>query len=107
MDYTQFQENLKALIESRGITYKALAQEIGFSPVTISRYLAQKRDPDLEHVIRLAKYFGVSVDWLLGLGSERYEVIPLEERNLLQLYRIASPDDRYAVDAILKKYRGE
>ena len=65
LDYTAFRENLSSLIASKGLMSKDLAAEIGATPATISRYVTNMRDPDLEYVYRIAKYFGVSIDWLL------------------------------------------
>ena len=55
----------------------------------------------------LARYFGVSVDWLLGLSNDRYEAVPSEVREFATLYALASPDDRTIVETVLKKYREE
>ena len=52
-------------------------------------------------------YFGVSVDWLLGLSNDRYEAVPTEVREFATLYALASPDDRTIVETVLKKYREE
>ena len=61
----------------------------------------------LKYVVRLARYFGVSVDWLLGLSNDRYEALPAEVREFATLYALASPDDRTIVETVLKKYREE
>ena len=64
-------------------------------------------EPELKYVVRLARYFGVSVDWLLGLSNDRYEALPAEVREFATLYALASPDDRTIVETVLKKYREE
>lgn len=74
---------------------------------TLSRYLQGVREPELKYVVRLARYFGVSVDWLLGLSNDRYEAVPTEVREFATLYALASPDDRTIVETVLKKYREE
>ena len=76
-------------------------------PDTLSRYLQGVREPELKYVVRLARYFGVSVDWLLGLSNDRYEAVPSEVREFATLYALASPDDRTIVETVLKKYREE
>ena len=55
----------------------------------------------------MSDYFGVSVDWLLGLSNDRYEALPAEVREFATLYALASPDDRTIVETVLKKYREE
>ena len=46
------------------------------APTTIHRYLSGGRTPDLRNLMRLADFFDVSLDWLLGLSGERYNVMP-------------------------------
>ena len=86
---------------------KDIAAEINVSTPTLSRYLQGVREPELKYVVRLARYFGVSVDWLLGLSNDRYEAVPTEVREFATLYALASPDDRTIVETVLKKYREE
>jgi transcriptional regulator with XRE-family HTH domain len=107
LDFTAFKKNLRDLIESRGLYAKDIAAEINVSTPTLSRYLQGVREPELKYVVRLARYFGVSVDWLLGLSNDRYEAVPTEVREFATLYALASPDDRTIVETVLKKYREE
>lgn len=107
LDFTAFKKNLRDLIESRGIYVKDVAAEINVSTPTMSRYLQGVREPELKYVVRLARYFGVSVDWLLGIGGERYDALPTEAREMATLYSLASPDDRKIIEAVLNKYREE
>ena len=107
LDFTAFKKNLRDLIESRGLYSKDIAAEINVSTPTHSRYLQSVREPELKYVVRLARYFGVSVDWLLGLSNDRYEALPAEVREFATLYALASPDDRTIVETVLKKYREE
>ena len=103
LDFTAFKKNLRDLIESRGLYAKDIAAEINVSTPTLSRYLQGVREPELKYV----RYFGVSVDWLLGLSNDRYEAVPSEVREFATLYALASPDDRTIVETVLKKYREE
>ena len=107
LDFTAFKKNLRDLIESRGLYAKDIAAEINVSTPTLSRCLQGVREPELKYVVRLARYFGVSVDWLLGLSNDRYEAVPTEVREFATLYALASPDDRTIVETVLKKYREE
>jgi len=107
MDYTIFQERLRALMDSRGYNIKTLAMEIGMAEPTISRYLTGGRTPDLPYIVKLAGFFDVSTDWILGIEAERYEVLPKELREVASLYSAASEDDRRVVQAVLRKYKKE
>ena len=49
---------------------KQLGNEIGVAESTISQYESGKREPDYATLIRLADYFNVSVDFLLGREND-------------------------------------
>lgn len=105
MDYSIFQERLRQLMDSRGLNINSLADAVGFTPATISRYLNGLRSPDLQYVVDLSELFGVSVDWLIGVNGDRYEVLPQDIQDIVHLYSIASPDDRMVIHAVLSKYK--
>lgn len=106
-DYGTFRKNLLNLIESSGKSFGEIAAEVNIANTTLSRYMNNHRDPDLKYVVRLAQYFHVSIDWLLGLNEDRYETLSPDIRELIALYNIASFDDRRVIDAVLNKYREE
>lgn len=60
-------QRIQDLIKSRKITQAELAERVGLSSSTLSRYL-QGRTANLGDgfIIRIAKYFDVSTDFLLG-----------------------------------------
>ncbi len=99
-----FCQNLAALLSSRGYNYARLAEETGITPATISRYMTGKRTPDLDCACKIAKFFCVSLDWLLGLSDSKYDVFPEETRKIVTAYSVASRDDTAVVQAVLKKY---
>lgn len=60
-------ERLKELRLERNLTIHQLATAIGVSDIAISRWENNLREPKLESVIALAQYFGVTIEYLLGL----------------------------------------
>lgn len=62
---------LRALRRKCGITMKELGAKIGVAESTISQYETGKRQPDYETLLRIGEYFGVSVDYLLGVEKEK------------------------------------
>ena len=50
-----------------------MAQEIGKTPVTVSRYESGKREPDIATLIRISEVLGVSLDELLGREEDHAE----------------------------------
>ncbi|MGM9639858.1 MAG: helix-turn-helix domain-containing protein [Faecousia sp.] len=57
---------LKELRKSRNITQIKLAMDLSTTQNTISRYENGEREPGIEELIRIADYFQVSVDFLIG-----------------------------------------
>lgn len=107
MDYTIFRENLQSLIDIRSSSLKSLSEEIKVTPATLSRYLSGQRTPDLPYVVKIATFFNVSIDWLLGLNGDKFDVLPKEVQQIANLYQLASLDDRRVVQAVLAKYQKE
>ena len=105
MDLSVFKFNLRALMESRGLTNSTFSDEIGIPAPTISRYLSGDRTPDFEYVVKIAKHFNVSVDWLAGLNDDKFSAMPQELRDIATYYSIATEDDRNVVQAVLQKYK--
>lgn len=104
-DFSTFSNNLRLLLESRGMTAQSFAEEVGIRAASISRYLGGKREPVTSNVITIAEYFGVSVDWLLGVNGEKFDVLPQNIQDVVFLYSLASEDDRRVIQAVLSKYR--
>lgn len=63
--------NIRKLRKENRITQQTLAQRIGITKATVSAYENCTRLPSYEVLIKLAQYFHVSTDYLLGL-SEGY-----------------------------------
>lgn len=105
MDYRIFRENLRQLVTGSGKTIQDLAAELDMSTPTLSRYLTGKRTPDLPYVVRISEYFNISIDWLLGLNGEKFDVMPPEIQEVATLYAVATKDDRRVVQAVLGKYK--
>lgn len=61
-------ERIKLLAENRHMTLKQLAIELGFGENSIYRW--NKNKPSLTNVEKVADYFNVSSDYLLGRSDE-------------------------------------
>jgi len=57
---------LKELRKERGISQVKLAMDLCTNQNTISRYETGEREPGIAELIRIADYFGVSIDYLVG-----------------------------------------
>src|SRR5690554_2727361 len=67
-------ERLKLLLEKNDMTQGDLAKKLSVVHATISHYCADKRIPDAKTLKRLADFFDVSVDWLLGRTIVRRQI---------------------------------
>lgn len=70
----KFSNRLISLRKERSLTQEDLAKIIHKKRSTVSGYETEGKEPDLETVCFLAKYFGVSTDYLLGHSDERNHV---------------------------------
>jgi len=61
---------LKELREARKISQLKLALDLNMNQNTISRYETLQREADYETLIKLADYFNVSLDYLLGRSNK-------------------------------------
>lgn len=104
--YQAFSDRLRLLVDSRGITAKDLSRDANIPDATIYRYLHGDRVPKIDNIIAIAKFFEVSVDWLLGLNDDKRETWPPATLEVARRYSVASPDDRRVVEAALEKYKG-
>lgn len=64
-----FGEKLKLLREKKHLTQNDLAKLLNVSKANISRYELGIRQPSIETIIRIAKFFNVSIDWLFGRST--------------------------------------
>lgn len=56
---------IKELCQKRGITVNKLELEVGMSQYSISRWKSSN-SPTVDKLLRVAQYFGVSLDYLVG-----------------------------------------
>ena len=66
-----FPTRLRELLAPKGVTITALADKLEISRQAVSQYQDGSTQPNLQSLAEIAKYFGVSTDWLLGLTDVR------------------------------------
>lgn len=101
-----FGERLRQLREEKKLTLRELEKEIGITYSSLGKYERNEREPDLDTLEKIANYFGVRVDWLLG----RTDIKTFDEMVLLndimdigeQLYEI-DPKIRSAIVDIIDR----
>lgn len=64
-----FSIRLKRLRKKHNMTQCALAEELNLPPLWISKYETGRSQPSIEVIVKIARYFCVSSDYLLGLSD--------------------------------------
>ncbi len=114
-----FSDRLTGLIEEKNITQNELAQEIGYTQRAVSKWVNGQAEPTESAIVKCAKYFEVSTDYLLGLtsddGAELYsppttapigDTLTREERELVERYRALDDKLKKIVMDGIKVYGG-
>ena len=57
---------LKEIRKAKGISQLKLALDLNTNQNTISRYETGEREPGIAELIKIADYFNVSIDYLVG-----------------------------------------
>ncbi len=60
-----FGKKLKELRIERGLSQRALGDIFGVCNQTISFWESGSREPDMDNLLRISRFFGVSVDYML------------------------------------------
>ena len=64
-----FSERLTQLREDRGLKRQEVADALEISRASLEYYEKGQRKPDIEVAARIAKYYGVSTDYLVGVSA--------------------------------------
>lgn len=102
--------NLKALRLSKGLSQQQLADVIGTTQQSINKYENHSTEPDIDTLIRLADYFEITVDELVGHvvtdgPSPLEKTIPTHKESLfLQDLRKLTRDEQESIRLIIKNY---
>jgi transcriptional regulator with XRE-family HTH domain len=84
------------------ITQEDVANQIGAPRATYSNWETDRATPDYEYLVKLADYFNVTLDYLLGRKTPDNPVNTLADR-IAQL----PEDKRKTVETLLKVYEME
>ena len=110
---------IRELREAKGIQQKSLAIDLGVSQPTVSDWESGRKTPSARSTQKLADYFGVTIDYLLGREDTKKDPtadssdgafkMPIhnisdDEYSIILAYRQASPADRQIIDNIISRY---
>lgn len=87
-----FGQRLKMLREERNLSQVAVSKVLNVANSTLSLYESDYRKPDYDMLIKLAKFYDVSTDFLLGISKER-KVSPKQDRAVHLLDVTGMPEE--------------
>lgn len=89
VNYRDFGENLRQLRRARSLTQRDLGAKVGLSKAVVSKYETGMGYPSFDVLIRIARYFGVTTDYLLGAtGSKTVDVSGLTDSQTDMVLRL-------------------
>lgn len=94
-----FAERLKLLRELSGLTQTQAAEKLDIHRVNYNRYEKGERTPDQDTLIRIARFFNTTTDYLLGISNERLPgagVLPIDDPDVLEFMQSVSGQFRLA-----------
>lgn len=112
-----FDDRLKQLREAKQLSRQQVSDVLNIKSRTYASYENNEREPNSEILIKLSNFFGVSVDYLLGINissnapphsirdslNERQNIISLKEKQLIDKYRQLDAYGIDMVDTVLQK----
>lgn len=70
-------DRIKELSSQRKVSVAELERTLGFGNGSISKW--NKQSPSTEKLMKVANYFNVSTDYLLGRSDDKYDLSPQEK----------------------------
>lgn len=104
---------LKSLREERGLFQSDIAKVLGISVAAVGFYENEKRDMSPDTILKLAEYFNVTTDYLLGKTDLRQPISQEAfEKNLLsskfaEKYNKLTKEQRKTIDSLFEVWEKE
>ena len=102
-------DNVERLLQTHNVKAYAVAKATGISQGLLSEYKSGKKEPSIPNLQKLADYFGVTVDDLLGNKNSPAEdgeadmvATTPAERELLRLLRSFPEEDQARILAAIE-----
>jgi len=104
-------ENLKALRKEKGVSQQQLADVILMSQQSVNKYENHDVEPDIKTLIRIAEYFDVSLDYLVGRCDVKEMADKLhmselsdEESGIIMDFRRLSAKQKQCIKQLIDSY---
>jgi transcriptional regulator with XRE-family HTH domain len=94
-----FTENILALLEQKGISKNKMLKDLGMGTGTFATWQKRGTIPNGETLLKIASYFNVSIDYLLGNEQKEKPAtdsdrLTEEEKKIIDLLRKVPEEDR-------------
>lgn len=93
----KYGDRIALLREKRGLTQEELSNKIGISRAALSHYETNRREPDYETINKIANFFNVTIDYLLGRTDQPQTVLDHDVREFVEHLDLTD-------ESILKKF---
>jgi transcriptional regulator with XRE-family HTH domain len=111
---SEFVTNLKYLLSQSEKLQKDICKEIGISKQKLTNWKTGYTEPNLDDIAKIALYFNVSTDYLIGIEDElgikkenednAFIAFNKEEIEIIEDYRTLTPDLRKMIRETLKTF---
>ncbi len=95
--------HIKELREEKGLSQMELGLELEISHASIQQYEAGIHEPSFENLLKIADYFNVSTDFLLGRTPIRNPLHSDDEKLAFQLRHLRNAKVKHALTEILSE----
>ena len=104
-------QTILELRKERGLSQKSVADAVGISQSTIAKIEINRNEATASTIRKLADFFGVSADYLLGRSDEYLGAVPVlptapqlsaEEREIITMYASLPPAGKKLVRQTLE-----
>lgn len=106
MDVNNIGNNIVKLRASRGLTQEALGRQIGLTPSAISNIEKSSSYPSVDTLIKIADFFGVTLDYLSSdADSKELDKLHLKSKLLTaEMFLKSGLQQKYSFEIDSKKY---
>ncbi len=104
-------KNLKKLRQESGISQQGLADVVLVSQQSVNKYENKDVEPDMATLIKMAEYFDVSLDYLVGrtgiremADKEKLSDLSSDEAKVVKEYRKLKDKQKKCIIELLESY---
>lgn len=97
----KFGNILKELRKEKGLTQRELAKLLNISNSSLAMYETDKREPDFELVKKIAEFFDVTMDYLLGNNKSNSTEQNGSQPYYVELNRVVQNMNKKEVEKVL------